>query len=512
MNISKEYGDGFNLDAFLSGPPVVSDSTNVCNYLIELLKKNNFEDRVTDAFWKAILNTPSEDLSEGLTSIIKNQPTVLKSKICASKERNFFVTPLIAAIFAGNVQHIKVLLEHTKDINKADKEGYTAVHYAAMVSSHEVLNLFKSMGADFDRENQAGTSAAEFIRHRFYHLPGVRDFSVYLDHTGPAYNHHFFLLKSQNKSTYLPFLIYEPETFVAMRILGIGNSKNAASGSYLYSYIYDQYLKKCEIAEEVPPIYIKQLESKDDGSPIPDNLEGQSEARARRDISMGELIMEYTGYCTSANFSQTEGFKRLECGGRWKNLAVDAMKGGNSTVFINDGPPNCFGMTVMHNGLPHIVIVAMKEIMKDEPIHIVYGKNFFKHGGIPHAELAPNALKDFIDKTKNLSELFPIAFHSDKKELYGLSSNEKKSSPIVDCLEPDQLVQSLCKVFYNTEMIRYLISYESDLQKNIENGLINPFILRQVLFGLNKMKHLGLDQKEFDKLFNKVTYWAQNKK
>jgi ankyrin repeat protein len=67
-------------------------------------------------------------------------------------------TPLlVAARFAGHdgkYETIKTLLEHGAKVNHKDKHGRTALHYAAMYSGKEVMNLLISYGADVNAKEE----------------------------------------------------------------------------------------------------------------------------------------------------------------------------------------------------------------------------------------------------------------------------------------------------------------------------------------------------------------------
>lgn len=514
MMMVNSRGD-FNLDAFLNGSAVVSDSSKACKFVLKNLKNIQFADPAANRLWDIILNTPTADLSSSLDVLINKDPTLLKSKVCVKENRGFFITPLIAAIFVGNINHIKFLLEHTKNVNKADGEGYTATHYAAMLSTHEVLNLFKKMGADFEKTNLAGSSPSEFIRHRFYHLPGVKDFNIYLDHTGPAYNNHFYLLKAKNKSVYLPHLVYSPEALLAMRVFGKGGAENLNYNDRLGPYIYEQYKKKCETPEEIPVIYMQALDTKDDGSPVPDFLQGQYEVKARRNISLGEVLIEYTGYVISEDFKHETSFKKMDLkGSAWDRIVVDAEKGGNLSRYINDGPPNCIAIKIMHNGLPHNVLVALKDIKKDETLRLCYGKkNFFEEGA--HVELAPKAFRDYLEETNGLRTISPILYSYSENTLISFTADEQRSVVKSEVMDPDKAIENLIKFRYHLGMIRYLITYEFHLKEYIEEGLINPAILRNVLYGLYKLEaieRLGLDEARYIALYDKVSLWEREVK
>lgn len=505
--------DSFNLDAFLKGPPVVSDSTKACNHILKNIDPMNFQDPKYSELWQIILNPPSADLSGSLEDLIKSNPALLKSKVVVKESRNFIITPLIGAIFSGNIQNIKILLQHTKNINKADKEGYTAAHYAAMVSTHEVLNLFKKMGADFEQVNLAGASPSEFILHRFYHLPGVKDFNIYVDHTGPAYNHHFFLLKTKGKGAYLPHLVYTPEALLAMRVFGKGGFEDTSLNRQFTPHVYEQYLKKCEHPEEPLPIYMKSLEAKDNGKPVPEFLKGQYEVRARRDIQLGEFLIEYTGNCYSYDIEHdiTSCHKRMALNGRtWQNLCVDAERGGSLAAYINDGPPNSMAIIFIHNGLPHLGIVALKAIERDETIRLLYGGDFFKKE--KHVELAPKAIESYLEETKGLSEINPILFDYSTGQAISFTVTEQSLDFNSTTVSAEEELENLIKFRYHLGMVRYLITFETHLEKYIKKGLINPFILMNILNGLHKFNaidRLGLDEETFITLYGKIAKWGK---
>jgi len=70
-------------------------------------------------------------------------------------------TPLlVAARFAinGKYETIKTLLEHGAKVNHKDKDSRTALHYAAMYSGKEVMNLLISYGADVNARDKDQTT------------------------------------------------------------------------------------------------------------------------------------------------------------------------------------------------------------------------------------------------------------------------------------------------------------------------------------------------------------------
>lgn len=504
--ISENAAPIFNLDTFLNGPVVISDSTRACEFVLKQIRELRVE-----PFWQIILNNPKEDCSSLLDRCIKKDPKILKTTICAKTDRKFFVTPLIGSIFSGNYFHIKFLLEKTKNINKPDAEGYTPCHYAAMVANVEVLKLLKSMGADFERQTLAGSTPIDFIKHRFYHLPGVNDFSIYIDYTGPAYNQHFYQTKVKFKSTYLTHLVYLPETLLSMRVFGKGGLEESDTSRELGTNLYEQFLTTIDTVKEIPPIYMQPLVAKDNGAPIPEFLKGQYEVKARRDIKPGELLIEYTGYCISDHFAIEKSPKRMTVkGATWERMYVDGEKGGNIASFINDGPPNCMSIRIMHQGLPHQVIVSICEIKKDEAIRLCYGKNFFE--AEDHVELAPRAIENYLHETEGLTKIASILYRYENNLVVDMQVDEKESTCNARYVKSEDRIEHQIRFRYHIGMIRYLISYESHLKEYIENRLINPFVLKNILhalFEMHEIQRLGLDENSYGSLYNKIATWAK---
>ncbi len=64
------------------------------------------------------------------------------------------VTPLIAAVKVVNQFMVKQLLKKNVDISTIDKDGRTAVHWAAMVDNLEALKLLIRQGPDAIKDAQ----------------------------------------------------------------------------------------------------------------------------------------------------------------------------------------------------------------------------------------------------------------------------------------------------------------------------------------------------------------------
>lgn len=67
-------------------------------------------------------------------------------------------TPLIDAVQAGHVAHVRALLDQRVDVNAALPDGTTALHWAAHSNQHEVARLLIAAGANANAANRYGVT------------------------------------------------------------------------------------------------------------------------------------------------------------------------------------------------------------------------------------------------------------------------------------------------------------------------------------------------------------------
>ncbi|MFA4828453.1 MAG: ankyrin repeat domain-containing protein [Thermodesulfovibrionales bacterium] len=65
-------------------------------------------------------------------------------------------TALHAAIGGGNIEIVKLLMNHGANVNAKDKSGMTPLHIAATKGNHEAINLLLNSKADLDAEDNNG--------------------------------------------------------------------------------------------------------------------------------------------------------------------------------------------------------------------------------------------------------------------------------------------------------------------------------------------------------------------
>ena len=73
------------------------------------------------------------------------------------QQQGFFGTE--GAVFKGDVQRVRTLLQQGADPNEADEFGNTALMLVALMHQEEIAGLLLEAGADPNRQNQSGTTA-----------------------------------------------------------------------------------------------------------------------------------------------------------------------------------------------------------------------------------------------------------------------------------------------------------------------------------------------------------------
>ena len=71
-------------------------------------------------------------------------------------------TPLMAAVVKGNVGITQLLLKNKADVNSVDSNGTSALIYAAMFRSSELVQLLLSYNADKTHIDNKGKTAFEY--------------------------------------------------------------------------------------------------------------------------------------------------------------------------------------------------------------------------------------------------------------------------------------------------------------------------------------------------------------
>lgn len=424
--------------------------------LHDIISTKQLNGLITDSSEKQLMNilfTPySKKKEESLNELLKTAPKLLSLKIKIPETNSFVLTPLIAAILNNQVEYLTTILRFTKNINQKDSHKYTSAHYAAMTANPLILRLLSDNGANFHLKNKFGATAKDMLEVQKEGLEKRENFFVYPFKMGPGFNKKFYLQRF--KCEYLPSSIFSTSGLLAIRFYGVLNSITPES---LLKHIKHQLKKLQKANQEVPKIYIKNLESKDNGSSLSTFLEGQLEARAHLDIAAGEVIGEYTGYHThpKTNKKYINDVKTL---GNVFNGYFQAGPGGNLLSYINHGPPNAFPIDVLYRGVPHQVLVALRPIKKDEPIHFDYSRNYFDVAGFEPEELAPKALQLFIEETENLTK-FPHFYLKDGKSLSIFCNDNGEYTHTETPVRHDQSIEFILKAMYQKQMINYLIHF-----------------------------------------------------
>lgn len=110
--------------------------------------------------------------SEAVCNAMIECPSMVESLIIACDDinsvRRGMMSPLITAIYYGEFDSVKLLIEHGADINKlyANEDGYAeaAIHVAAYSASEDILQYLIEHGADLNLTNSEGDKAYEIAK------------------------------------------------------------------------------------------------------------------------------------------------------------------------------------------------------------------------------------------------------------------------------------------------------------------------------------------------------------
>ncbi|XP_029008666.1 protein phosphatase 1 regulatory subunit 27b [Betta splendens] len=67
------------------------------------------------------------------------------------------------AVLSGNLECVKLLVQHGADIQQRDEEGWTPLHMACSDSFPHIARYLLSLGADPELENDCGEKPADLI-------------------------------------------------------------------------------------------------------------------------------------------------------------------------------------------------------------------------------------------------------------------------------------------------------------------------------------------------------------
>ena len=79
------------------------------------------------------------------------------------------MTPLMKAAEMGNHELVTLFLNAEIDINKQDKDGLTALMYAAIAKDKSLMDLLIKKGAKADIKNKNGETATEMLKNSKEH-------------------------------------------------------------------------------------------------------------------------------------------------------------------------------------------------------------------------------------------------------------------------------------------------------------------------------------------------------
>jgi len=354
----------------------------------------------------------------------------------------FILNPAHYALIAKNKSYLKLFLKYFP--NKRDFYGYTFAHFAAFEPYEPILKVLQKKGVDFFEPNEAGATAYNFLQYRIAHLPNWQDFFIYPFFSGPGFNRKFYLMRF--KTEYLSRSILTASGLIGMRVLGPRTFAKEESDD-LHAHLHEQLLHHWSSGEKDSSVYVHYLEVKDDGTPIPKECLQQLEVRARRDFSAGEFVTEYTGLIENFDLDEivetTESSKSLNLDFENTQQCLNGNKGSNLAQFINCSAPNCGIQCVVHQGLPHVVIYALKGIKMHECLYYDYGRVHFEVLNIEPSEFAPKARSSFLKISKELAEMI-----------------EKDLQVDLEKLTPEERIQKIITKRYFDIMSKYLDKFQ----------------------------------------------------
>lgn len=272
-----------------------------------------------------------------------------------------YITRLQVATLLENFELIYAYTKIGYHPNEEDNQGYTALHFAAMIDRIDVLYLLWRLGGSLKKKTHQGLSVYDVLKAR-----------------GFTQNSRVYELISRK---YLEDNIYTTDAlFVQWRSFIVKKEDNKEAFA-----TYDK-IKEGKLAYD-PPVYAQKM-----GPDSP--LNGQLELRASRIIQEGEFVVEYTGYVTTDNPSSDYVMEA-------KSLSIDAKKGGSFAELANHSFPNCQATSYKFKGLDRTLLIAATTILKDEPLFIDYGFAYFT--GRKPVELNPDGVRRFVTETSGLS-------------------------------------------------------------------------------------------------------------
>lgn len=345
--------------------------------------------REVEHFIRSFLNDASTTIEDARINLENHisQNGLSPIPIMMKGEQLINITRLALACLIGDEPYVKRFLEVGVSPCDADNQGYTAAHFAAMVSNVQVLFLLYLHGAKFDAKTRSGATMYDLLSARGY----AKAHDVRTVQTDGG------IKTSTRESLYTP---------------------GALMGLWA-SFVQDDDSTHPLVTKKVLSDFTEIKEGKKPfDSPIgirrcPNGhpLAGQWEAYAKRSVEAGEIVDEYTGIvqCNST-FNDGTYVSHLT-----DHIAINAKEQGSFAELINHGPPNCICITVIYRGLPRKVMVAVRKIEKGETLYSNYGSKYFREANRQFKELAPSAVEKFVRETANLTS-FDYGLQADANE------------------------------------------------------------------------------------------------
>lgn len=256
------------------------------------------------------------------------------------------LSPLNIATLACSSQNVTTLLKNGHSPNKPVSNGVTPYGLAVLMKSEKIMSVFEKEGANSSNPCVFGYNKTEW--QEFLHPTGkIEEIRLFCDITK-------LCLRDYMKQFHKIFALTPIFTPSHMLYFWLSYEEG-----YKQEKIPDEALEMLLSAKKektfIPPIYLEN-EDKHVGW----------DARARIPLKEGQLVGFYPGRSTDL-FSEKNSPYVLRGG-------IDGQDVGNGCEMINDGLPNCAFHEIRLGGILIMqVIVALKEIKKDERLLLFYG-------------------------------------------------------------------------------------------------------------------------------------------
>jgi ankyrin repeat protein len=95
--------------------------------------------------------------------MIKEHPSLANAKDIDGQEKGW--TPLHVAAYSGDVEMVKVLLNHHAKVDAVDKRGLTPLLWTAFEGKQEVAAVLLSNGADINARGRDGRTTLDLAKN-----------------------------------------------------------------------------------------------------------------------------------------------------------------------------------------------------------------------------------------------------------------------------------------------------------------------------------------------------------